>query len=293
MTSLDRLPGKHGCPLGPSRPAEAAAGRTRSRPWPSVLLVPACSPVGQEAGTGDDIHQAGRRPDQRRAPAQRGQARRPCRSQEGRRARARPVGRSGRARPDAGALALQPLHLQRHLREAVRHRRATPRSFRSSPPRSRRSATTARPSRSRYVRASSSATAPPFDAAAVKKSIDRNLSLPDSARVSELGPITKVEALRRRDRGHPPVRSVRAADRRPRRPGRHGDEPGALDKLGEKFGTAPVCVGAFKVVKRVPQNSIELEKDPQLLRRRQGLPRPDRLPHHHRREHPRRQPALR
>lgn len=102
----------------------------------------------------------------------------------------------------------------------------------------------------------------PFDAAAVKKSLDRDLTLDTSARKSELGPITKVDA--------PDDKTVVIHLATPFAPltaalaDRAGMvmSPAALDKLGDKFSTAPVCVGAFKVVKRVPQNSIELAKDP-------------------------------
>jgi peptide/nickel transport system substrate-binding protein len=102
----------------------------------------------------------------------------------------------------------------------------------------------------------------PFNAAAVKTSLDRNLTLPESARVSELGPITKVEA--------PDDETVVIHLSAPFAPltaalaDRAGMvmSPTQLDKLGDKFATEPICVGAFKVVKRVPQNSIELEKDP-------------------------------
>ena len=38
--------------------------------------------------------------------------------------------------------------------------------------------------------------------------------------------------------------------------------PRRAKALGDKFATAPVCVGPFKFAKRVPQNSIELVKDP-------------------------------
>jgi peptide/nickel transport system substrate-binding protein len=101
-----------------------------------------------------------------------------------------------------------------------------------------------------------------FDAAAVKTSLDRNLELPESARVSELGPITEVEA--------PDDETVVIHLSSPFAPltaalaDRAGMvmSPAQLDKLGDKFATAPICVGAFTVVKRVPQNSIELEKDP-------------------------------
>jgi peptide/nickel transport system substrate-binding protein len=38
--------------------------------------------------------------------------------------------------------------------------------------------------------------------------------------------------------------------------------PAALQQLGDKFGTAPVCVGPFKFSNRVAQNSIEVVRDP-------------------------------
>jgi peptide/nickel transport system substrate-binding protein len=38
--------------------------------------------------------------------------------------------------------------------------------------------------------------------------------------------------------------------------------PKATKALGLEFSSAPVCVGPFKFTKRVPQNSIELSKDP-------------------------------
>lgn len=101
-----------------------------------------------------------------------------------------------------------------------------------------------------------------FNAAAVKKSLDRDLKLPTSARVSELGPITKIDA--------PDDATVVIHLSAPFAPltaalaDRAGMvmSPKQLDKLGDKFANAPICVGAFKVVKRVPQNSIELAKDP-------------------------------
>jgi peptide/nickel transport system substrate-binding protein len=38
--------------------------------------------------------------------------------------------------------------------------------------------------------------------------------------------------------------------------------PTALKKLGDDFGSSPVCVGPFKFVDRVPQTSITVKKDP-------------------------------
>jgi peptide/nickel transport system substrate-binding protein len=101
-----------------------------------------------------------------------------------------------------------------------------------------------------------------FDAAAVKASIDRELTLKTSARRSELGPITTVEA--------PDATKVVITLSKPFAPlvaaltDRAGMivSPTQADKLGEDFATAPVCVGPFKFSKRVPQNSIELVKDP-------------------------------
>ena len=38
--------------------------------------------------------------------------------------------------------------------------------------------------------------------------------------------------------------------------------PRALRRWATNFASAPVCVGPFKFAKRVPQNSIEVVKDP-------------------------------
>src|SRR5688572_19014944 len=38
--------------------------------------------------------------------------------------------------------------------------------------------------------------------------------------------------------------------------------PAAVQKLGEKFGTAPVCVGPWQFVERIPQDRIVVEKSP-------------------------------
>ncbi len=101
-----------------------------------------------------------------------------------------------------------------------------------------------------------------FDAAAVKATFDRNLTLKGSGRKSELGPITSVEAT--------DAKTVVVHLSKPFAPltaaltDRAGMilSPTVAKALGEKFATAPVCVGPFKFAKRVPQNSIDLVKDP-------------------------------
>ncbi|GLZ40271.1 ABC transporter substrate-binding protein [Actinokineospora sp. NBRC 105648] len=101
-----------------------------------------------------------------------------------------------------------------------------------------------------------------FDAAAVKAAIERHLTLAGSGRKSELGPITSVEApdattvVIRLAKPFAPLTAA-LADRAGMVP-----SPTATAKLGKDFATAPVCVGAFKFGKRVPQNSIDLVRDP-------------------------------
>jgi peptide/nickel transport system substrate-binding protein len=101
-----------------------------------------------------------------------------------------------------------------------------------------------------------------FDSAAVKQTLERDLTLPTSARKSELGPITSVDT--------PDANSVVLHLSQPFSPltaaltDRAGMvmSPTALTKLGDNFSTAPVCVGPFKFVNRVAQNSIDVERDP-------------------------------
>jgi peptide/nickel transport system substrate-binding protein len=102
----------------------------------------------------------------------------------------------------------------------------------------------------------------PLDAAAVKTTLERNLTLKQSGRKGELGPITSVDA--------PDARTAVVHLKTPFAPltsalaDRAGMimSPTALQALGQNFSSAPVCVGPFKLTKRVPQNSIELSKDP-------------------------------
>ncbi|MFI6426503.1 ABC transporter substrate-binding protein [Promicromonospora sp. NPDC050880] len=102
----------------------------------------------------------------------------------------------------------------------------------------------------------------PFDADAVKTSIERHLTKEDSSRRSELGPITEVTAVDEHtveidyETPFAPLTAVLAD--------RAGMimSPTELEKAGDDFGEHPVCVGAFKFVERVPQTSITVERDP-------------------------------
>ncbi|MDQ0382121.1 ABC transporter substrate-binding protein [Amycolatopsis thermophila] len=102
----------------------------------------------------------------------------------------------------------------------------------------------------------------PFDAAAVRTSLQRHLTLKGSQRTSEMGPVRSVEA--------PDASHVVMTFKKPFAPitaalaDRAGMilSPAALAAEGANFGDHPVCVGPFKFVKRVPQTSIEVERDP-------------------------------
>ncbi|MFI2489782.1 ABC transporter substrate-binding protein [Promicromonospora kroppenstedtii] len=102
----------------------------------------------------------------------------------------------------------------------------------------------------------------PFDAEAVKTSIERHLTKEDSSRRSELGPVAEVTALDDStveityETPFAPLAAVLAD--------RAGMimSPTELERAGDDFGEHPVCVGAFKFVERVPQTSITVERDP-------------------------------
>jgi len=102
----------------------------------------------------------------------------------------------------------------------------------------------------------------PFDAAAVKSTFERNLTLSGSGRKSELGPITSVDATNARTvvvhlkESFAPLTAA-LTDR-----AGMVMSPTATKALGKNFSSAPVCVGPFKFANRVPQNSIDLVKDP-------------------------------
>ncbi|MFI6296925.1 ABC transporter substrate-binding protein [Nonomuraea sp. NPDC050790] len=99
----------------------------------------------------------------------------------------------------------------------------------------------------------------PLDAEAVRRSLDRHLTLETSSRRSELGPITAVRAT--------DPRTVTITLERPTAPltAALADRAGMVmspKALQGNFAAGPVCVGPFKFASRVPQSSIELVKDP-------------------------------
>ncbi len=102
----------------------------------------------------------------------------------------------------------------------------------------------------------------PMNAEAVRFSLDRHLHMKGSNRKSEIDLISAIEvvdSLTVRLRLKAPFSPLVAAlaDR-----AGMPVSPTQAKKLGEKFGTAPVCVGPWKFVERVPQDRIVLEKSP-------------------------------
>jgi peptide/nickel transport system substrate-binding protein len=101
-----------------------------------------------------------------------------------------------------------------------------------------------------------------FDAAAVKKSLDRHKTLRGSTRASELSPVTSVDTqgqysvvLHLNDRYSP--LTAQLADR-----AGMIMSPKALDELGDRFATNPVCVGPFMYKERQAGDHITLVKSP-------------------------------
>jgi len=100
----------------------------------------------------------------------------------------------------------------------------------------------------------------PMDAESVKFSLDRHRTLKGSNRASELAPVEAVEVV--------DPRTVRLRLKAPFSPllaqltDRAGMpvSPTAVNKLGDKFGTAPVCVGPWQFAERVAQDRIVVEK---------------------------------
>ncbi|MGX1774322.1 ABC transporter substrate-binding protein [Nocardia brasiliensis] len=102
----------------------------------------------------------------------------------------------------------------------------------------------------------------PFNAAAVKTSLERHLTMPGSQRTGEMGPISEIDTEDSSHvviRYHQPFAPITAA-----LADRAGMimSPAALKEAGNNFGDNPVCVGPFKFVKRVPQTSIAVARDP-------------------------------
>ena len=100
----------------------------------------------------------------------------------------------------------------------------------------------------------------PMDAEAVRASLDRHRTMKGSNRASELAPVDAVEVV--------DALTVRLKLKAPFSPllaqltDRAGMpvSPAAVKKLGENFGTAPVCVGPWQFAERVPQDRIVLER---------------------------------
>src|SRR5919106_2331755 len=102
----------------------------------------------------------------------------------------------------------------------------------------------------------------PMTAEAVRFSLDRHREMKGSNRRSELASVASVElvdSLTVRLRLKAPFAPLAAqlADR-----AGMPISPAADKKLGDKFGTAPVCVGPWQFVERVPQDRIVVERSP-------------------------------
>lgn len=102
----------------------------------------------------------------------------------------------------------------------------------------------------------------PFDAEAVRATLERHLTFEGSTRKGELGPISDIRAVS--------TDAVEITYEKPFAPltaalaDRAGMmlSPQAIEEKGADFGESPVCVGPFKFVDRVPQTSISVERDP-------------------------------
>src|SRR5438132_8175178 len=102
----------------------------------------------------------------------------------------------------------------------------------------------------------------PLDAEAVRFTLDPHLNMKGSNRRSELESINSIEVV-------DPL-TVRLKLKAPFSPlvailaDRAGMpvSPAAATRLGDKFGTAPVCVGPWQFVERVPQDRIVVERSP-------------------------------
>ncbi|MBA4784894.1 MAG: ABC transporter substrate-binding protein [Rhizobiales bacterium] len=100
----------------------------------------------------------------------------------------------------------------------------------------------------------------PFNAEAVVATIERNMTLPESRRKSELSSVEKVEAT-----GEHEVKfTLKSPDVTllAQLSDRAGMivSPKAAEELGANFGSHPVCAGPFKFVERIQQDRIVLEK---------------------------------
>jgi peptide/nickel transport system substrate-binding protein len=100
----------------------------------------------------------------------------------------------------------------------------------------------------------------PFDAAAVKTSLDRHRTLEGSARKGDLATVESVEVV------DPSTVQLNLTDAFAPLTAQLADRagmimsPAQLEKLGDMFGTDPVCVGPFEFASRTPGNEIALTK---------------------------------
>ena len=101
-----------------------------------------------------------------------------------------------------------------------------------------------------------------FDAAAVKYTLERHMTMPGSYRRSELSAIDTIEAVdeltvRIKLKGPSAPFIAQLADRAgmilP---------PKATEAAGKDFGLKPICTGPFRFVERVAQDRIVLERNP-------------------------------
>jgi peptide/nickel transport system substrate-binding protein len=102
----------------------------------------------------------------------------------------------------------------------------------------------------------------PFDAEAVKVSLDRHLTLEGSARQADLAAVESVEVVdpttvRLNLKAAFAPLTAQLADR-----AGMIMSPTQLEELGEQFATDPVCVGPFEFVSRTAGSEIVLEKSP-------------------------------
>ena len=100
----------------------------------------------------------------------------------------------------------------------------------------------------------------PVDAAAVKFSIERHLTLPGSTRKAEISAVTGVEIID--DYTVKLVLSAPSASLLAQLTDRAGMivSPKAAQAEGENFAAHPVCAGPFKFVERIAQDRIVLER---------------------------------
>ncbi len=132
----------------------------------------------------------------------------------------------------------------------------------------------------------------PFDAEAVRTSLERHLTKEDSARAAEMGPITDIKVV--------DDRTVELAYDSPFAPHhRLAGRPRRDDHVAEGARGArrrlrqPAHLRRPVQVRRAGAGHVDPGREgPALLRRRRGEPRLDHLPDHDRRQHPSRQPAL-